>query len=271
MPEDARSTRGWTDVYTLLCERCGYVVEGLPEDGPCPECGVKVDESQPKRRTGTPWQICRGFVPTAATALLVITQPRRTLDRMRIQPPRVALVLIAAALPIGCLLGAALVLVFEMERPLPGGGSTAWSPGSYFGAWMLALVIGAVLTPMVASVLWGLTWVEARGLVIFGKQNKFRIPPDLAHTIVRHGAFGWLLCGVGAALTLPLAFAFETEWRMAHGPPGRPAYWLAYVGLGMAILGFLAFEVFAWLGLRRCKFANRERPGSTDQEPSNEG
>ena len=154
MPEDARPAPKWTDAYTLLCERCGYIVDGLPEDGPCPECGCEIAMSLPQRRTGTPWQNRRGLRPVMATGWLVVTQPRRTLDRMRVQTPRLAPVLALAAFPIGCLLGAALLLLFERERPLAGGGSVAWSPGSLIGALMLVLVIGVVLTPMVASVLW---------------------------------------------------------------------------------------------------------------------
>jgi hypothetical protein len=36
---------------TLLCERCGYVLEGLDERGACPECGQPIAESLPSRRT----------------------------------------------------------------------------------------------------------------------------------------------------------------------------------------------------------------------------
>ncbi|MEZ6318065.1 MAG: hypothetical protein R3B49_04810 [Phycisphaerales bacterium] len=54
MPE-----RPWADEYTVLCERCGYVVEGLDPAGACPECGKPIAESLPERRVGTPWQRAR--------------------------------------------------------------------------------------------------------------------------------------------------------------------------------------------------------------------
>ena len=31
--------RPWKDEYTLLCEKCGYVIEGLEDSKVCPECG----------------------------------------------------------------------------------------------------------------------------------------------------------------------------------------------------------------------------------------
>lgn len=39
---------------------------------------------------------------------------------------------------------------------------------------------------------------------------------------------------------------------------------MAWIGAAFVLGGFLFFEVFAWLGLRRCKFANRVRPGEPD-------
>ena len=35
------------DEYTLLCERCGYIIEGLPTDNPCPECNRPIALSLP--------------------------------------------------------------------------------------------------------------------------------------------------------------------------------------------------------------------------------
>jgi len=252
-----------SDEYTLLCERCGYIVEGLSTDGPCPECGRLIAKSLPERRGGTPWQRRGGLVSLLATGFLVAVHPKRTLDRMMVQPPKMGLLLAASAFPMGLLSGAGVMLLLEMERPLPGGGTTSWSAGSYTGAWVLAVMIGVVITPFIAMLLWTLTWVEARGLVLFGAQHQFRMHPRLAHTIVRHGAFGWLLSGLGAAMALPLAFASGHDWQLVYGPPGDEFTWLASAGLAVAVIGFLAFEVFAWLGLRRCRFVNSRRPTAT--------
>ena len=248
----------------MLCERCGYVVEGLPEDGPCPECGRPIADSLPERRTGTPWQRRSGVGAALATGLLVATQPKRTLDVMRVRPPAIGGLLAVSAFPIAWLCGAGVVLLLELERALPGGGATSWSAGSALGAWAISLALGVMLTPIVVALLWMLTWVEARGLVIFAVQHSFRVHPRLAYTITRHGAFGWLLCGAGALMALPLALASQADWRQAHGEPSGFLVGLALAGAVVAFVGFLGFELFAWLGLRRCKFANSHRPASCD-------
>lgn len=268
MRDTKRGTRAWADEYTLLCERCGYVINGLPTDGVCPECGLGIEKSLPANRQGTPWQRLGGPVPMMSTWWMTLRHPARTLDQLAVGPPRIRRLLLLAGLPIGLLLGAVLMLVFEMERPLPNGGSVAWSPGSAVGAFALSVVMGVLLTPVAAAVLAGMTWIEARGLVIFGAQRSVRMEPDLAHTIVRHGAVGWLLCGAGAAMALPLAWSLEVELGFARGRrvAVEPPAWTivsAYAGFLVAALGFLWFEFFAWFGLRRCKFANRSRPSGS--------
>lgn len=260
------------DKHALLCERCGYVVDGLPPNGVCPECGLDIQRSLPHNRPGTPWQQSPNFVTMLATFWMTIRHPNRTLDTMAVTPPNFWRLLLFASPPFGLLLGIVLLLILEIERPLPSGGTVAWTPGSAIGSLMLGLLLGVLLTPPAAAALAGLTWIEARGLVIFSAQRGGRVYPELAHSIVRHGAAGWLVAAVGALLMLPIAWSLETEVgpHIGHVPSGTPPAWtvaLAAAGLAIAILGFLGFELFAWLGLRRCKFANRPKPQQDVPQP----
>jgi len=51
------------DATALICEKCGYTLTGLPEDGKCPECGTAIAESSPSLRNPSLWEQS----PTLAT------------------------------------------------------------------------------------------------------------------------------------------------------------------------------------------------------------
>ena len=220
------------DEYTLLCERCGYVIEGLATDGVCPECGKPIAESLPERRVGTPWQQSRGWKSLAITWWLTLTRPCRTLQIMR----------------------------FDRD-------SSRWLAISACG-------IGLPLAPVFLL----LTWVEARGLVFIGTRHGYRLHPSNAWIVCAHGCVGWVVISVSLAVG-GLVFAWGVDEALSYygyAIEGNPeafdptlSEWLVYssfviAGLG-SLAGFLFFEWFAWLGLRRCKFANRARslPEST--------
>lgn len=74
----------WKDEYTLLCEKCGYVVEGLDIAGVCPECGKPIEESLPERRVGTPWQQEPGVKSLVRTWWMTLRHPKRTLDVIQV-------------------------------------------------------------------------------------------------------------------------------------------------------------------------------------------
>src|SRR2546421_5437032 len=40
----------------LLCEFCGYTLNGLPRESNCPECGMPIASSLGQKRTPPPWE-----------------------------------------------------------------------------------------------------------------------------------------------------------------------------------------------------------------------
>ena len=40
----------------LLCEKCGYIVNGIPMDSLCPECATPIEESLPENRRLSAWE-----------------------------------------------------------------------------------------------------------------------------------------------------------------------------------------------------------------------
>jgi hypothetical protein len=71
----------------VLCETCGYVLNGLPPDSNCPECGQPAAESDPALRTPTAWEqtgqdgsfSAGAFLATSAAVLFRPTRFYRTL------------------------------------------------------------------------------------------------------------------------------------------------------------------------------------------------
>src|SRR5436309_6100011 len=78
--------------HDILCEGCGYTLNGLPEGGRCPECGKPIAESVGHPRVPPAWErradgsiasIVAAFARTSAEALLHPTRFYQTLATRR--------------------------------------------------------------------------------------------------------------------------------------------------------------------------------------------
>ena len=263
----------WKDEYTLLCEKCGYVIEGLDTGGNCPECGKPIAESLPERRVGTPWQQHPSVGSLMRTWWMTLRHPLRTLDVMKVggRRNRYALKVVtifAASLIAAC--GFVAYPVYETIRT-----ESALSVLQL----VFTIFIWATIPPFPFLVL---TWIESRGLTIISRTRGFRVDTPLAASITSHGCVGWLLAAVLFSILYPSGVVLIESVRpsfveyyggrvltgIGNEFPVPPApdwvYWVdrALWGTGL-LLGFLFFETFAYLGLRRLKFANRVRPNHT--------
>jgi hypothetical protein len=63
----------------LLCEHCGYTLNGLPSGGRCPECGTPMADSIGTTRVAPAWETANSgrFVAWISTSLAVIFHPTR--------------------------------------------------------------------------------------------------------------------------------------------------------------------------------------------------
>lgn len=251
--------------HTLLCERCGYIIEGLPETGACPECGRPIAESLPERRDLT---VATGWLGSVyRNAARTIRHPFRTLDRTPIHENVIHAGLwtrIHAATWIGASLAVSSIALGVLDDNEPYGLAIGLA---------VMMIIGLVGGTLVFLLIQLLTWIEVRGLVLFGKQRGSRITLNVARTTCAHGSAGWLIASIGFALTATtasLTWGLFAGWKQHDGyrSPTLPGWGWAVVetsplvALAWIAIGFLFFETFAWLGLRRLRFANPPRPMS---------
>ncbi len=235
----------WKDEYTLLCERCGYIIEDLDEALPCPECGKPITESLPQLRAGTPWQQKRNFKTFLQTWWLTIRKPKSTLDSMSFNESEynelAAYICIATHLvPFSTTL--ALLLI----------------DGSFNRKASILLCVFSFVP--VWLTLMALTAIESYGLRFFGNRRGFRISRLIANNIVSHGAAGWLFLGFGSTigvLVMLIPDIIDSVFIPDRIDFNAIGWWII---LTSSLAGFLFFETFAYLGLRRCKYANRPRP-----------
>lgn len=232
------------DEFTLLCERCGYVLEGLDHGGNCPECGKPIAESLPRNaRPGSPWQQKPSLRSLIDTCREMLYRPGPLLERVRIDGRTsgslegwivFATSIVCAASPW------AFYLVWMFFNPTRGRRSLLSEAGH---ATLYALVGGM----LVAIVLTILTGIERVGIRTFGRVHGRRITHAISTTVCAHACVGWF---TAAFLFWTPVFAYvilDEDWLMPIAPAGL-------------FLGLLHFEILVWLGVKRCRYANRERP-----------
>lgn len=230
------------DEFALLCETCGYVLHGLPRESACPECGRPIASSLPEARAGTPWQQSGGAKAWARTSLHALSRPTHTFGSLRPGPRDRALLLLNSAAT------AALLAIAWWWSREPARlslavallGAAAVFAGSFFG--LLAL-----------------TWIERVGLVFFARRRDERLTRAMASSICAHASVGWLLAGVLAFAAVAIAELAGLEpWVVRPAPNVVVIHsWVVTVPpVAGFFAGLMVFEVLAYLGARRCRFAN---------------
>ncbi len=247
------------DEFTLLCERCGYVIEDLPREGPCPECGTPIAESLPERRPGSPWQRWPGLVSWWRTTGVLLSHPHSAWSDICIEPVRASFGRVntwVSTLLIGSV--AATRLARQQHYPRYGP-PEAWPPISV--VWFSAFIIIAPLTLLAIAVL---SQIEASGIQFFGKRRGWRITPTAADAICGHASIGWLigalLWGAGA-LAVDSGLVARVLTSVDFADPYISAWIRALLPASGFFVGLLIFEFLVYFGVRRNRFANRSRPG----------
>lgn len=243
-----------TDEFTLLCETCGYPVEGLPPEGNCPECGRAIRSSLPEARKGTPWDRGPSLRSWLVTGWMVVRRPRQTFEKVRIVGgPLGSLFFCNAAVGALLAVGPLLLFIRTIGHVQPELGITDLSLA------VLGPVSWAALTGLVVL----LTSIERMGLRVIGRAHGWRITPAHTASVCTYASYGWAIAGafLGAVSLTPLSVEARTLSNLLG--TGWQLWSLSLYPVA-ALAGLLIFETLVYIGVRRCKFANRMRPSPAE-------
>jgi hypothetical protein len=185
----------WRDEFELLCERCGYSIEGLAREGGCPECGHPVAASLPEARVGSAWQRGPGFRSWCATVGRCVTRPRAAAKVYRIEDERSARFRRVNILLASAVLTVAPALTYGVQmlrRAAPYSMrdlTWPWAETTLRWLGLAALLLG--WWALLAFALSVMTGVETWGIRTFGRVHGKRITRTVARTITAHATAGW--------------------------------------------------------------------------------
>ena len=244
--------RPWKDEYTLLCEKCGYVIEGLERDDRCPECGRLVADSTINARPGTPSQRSTSIKSHLRAMRRIVTSPRPLFLEMSFHGDRAnspAFTTIALSVIIcWCL------MLFEIVL----------KPDSVLGTviYVGALTIFAVFI-LVGVYVWNqILCVAVWILTKLAGNNR---PERFAFIVGGHASAAWLLTGliwvVGylAASMYYISVDPQTDYEQRQAVAVQINSYYTPAFLGGLLLGTLLFLYFMWLGYAHTRFLNPRR------------
>lgn len=234
----------------LLCERCGYVLSGLPTEAACPECGKAITESLPSVRT-LAYDPTRGmgWVRVACT---MVRSPIGAYSCMHVGVQQARGFAERSFALVSALTGFAVMVLWI----------DAWfrarthDPDAFAVAVLQAIVSGLVVACGTFALLWIVMLIERAGSRTIGAWHRWRITREVAYCVCAYASVGWLLGVLGAVCW---GVWYVTRGRDAAISRSDEGFYVMNLGpAAVVLLGLFGYELLVYIGLRRCKFANVE-------------
>ncbi len=230
----------------LLCEGCGYTLNGLSDDSRCPECGKLIAESWPELRKPPEWEVTgRGFVATTWEVLWHPSRFYRTFSTFG-NMLRAARFSSYHLLPVSLALTATAAVHLEWMLGLSAG--RRWERGD----WIALVAVTLMGTLITFAALKLLTRLAARLTAWEAAYRGLRLDYHVVLRGMHYHAAHYLPVALLAAMTV---LGYQWLARHANLPP-ESAEWYLYTLCAEVILG--AFYLFwtYWIGMRNMMYAN---------------
>jgi hypothetical protein len=232
----------------LLCEGCGYTLNGLPEDSRCPECGRLIAESAPEIRQLPEWESTgRSFL---ATTWAVLTRPAHF---YRTFTTRWGNAVRAARFSSWHLLVSSLMFtltaLLHLEWMLGLSVGRAWERGDW-----LVLAVGTLGGTLITFFfLKALTVIAAYLTAWEAAYRGLRLNYPVVLRGMQYHAAHYLPVAVIATATV-IVF----QWLMRHDRlPPSSAIWYLYTLSAEVVAGAVYLFWTYWIGMRNMMYANR--------------
>jgi hypothetical protein len=236
----------------VLCESCGYILNGLPPDGKCPECGNDIEESTSAAlRTPPAWEDPQlpqpAWMRFLATTFQIIIHTRRFYRGLNSRGG------LAGAQSFGRIHYALAAIMFSLAYWL----HFNWYQREivrfpWFPSWgSTALLI--VLPPITyLALLWTVS-LAARLTTWEGRYRGYRLPHEVVLRALYYHSANYLPVGIVALATVA-GYNFLLDYRIVSN---ASATTYLFVLCGEIILCAVYLFNTYWIGMRNLLYANR--------------
>jgi hypothetical protein len=238
------------DETSVLCEGCGYMLDGLPTTGQCPECGLAIGQSLGASGRKPPaWEDTSSGHSVlwrfASTSLLAIARPRhfyQTLATRRHDQAAARFARVHWALSATLLAGALSIHAFWFQQYQVG-------PKLPGGPWIFWIVM-SITTYLL---LWGTTRLAARLTAWEAAYRGYRLPlPVVLRGLYYHSAHYLPVALMGIATVAGYYLAVRRRWLSEETSVRYLIVLCTEVLVGAAYL----FKTY-WTGMKNTMYANR--------------
>jgi hypothetical protein len=248
MPHVAPVPPAETDI---LCEKCGYTLNGLPETSNCPECGEPIATSTvDDGRMLSPYEVApsaRSYWQTSSSILFTpkrfyrrLVSRRQTLESWRYTRLNMR---IAASL-FGLAAVGHAIFILNMQNS---SSSVGWK---HAPAWLaIGVVFAFIVYALLAAVQRLAAWLSA----IEAKYWGMRLPLETVQRAMQFHSFNYVAVALAATI---LVWGFRLTLLLGW----QVSYWATtylYTLSALVILGAIYLFQMYWIAMRNMMYANR--------------